>query len=654
MKLRTNFPALLGLLWLVGSAHAALLTNLVKTTVGSADTLPVAMRLINTNLAGLDADLVTTRAKVMADFSLVLIPDTQYLVTSGNSNTLCAMFERIEANRSNYNTLAVLGLGDIVDDDSIASQWTVAKAAYARLTNSPVLLGVGNHESWTSPNLNIFNTNFTRGFYTNKSWFSGGFYTNSEQQNAFILLTNGPLKILAITAQWGATTNHMAWVTNICGQFPEHMALFITHNYLMPDGRRGSVAAGDPYQPGSQPWYQPDGVTMWNDYLRFVPNLAFIGCGHQPLGPYETNTVSVGVYGNRVNQMLCCHQASAGLETRARYVFVGSDGYAFCRTWEENSQSWLKQYDASLTLRAGGVEPQKIIAGVGVSLSETNDGRSAVLNVTSAPSDFYSLSNRPNLWGVTNGPLLWLTCNDTNEPNRLLDYSGWGNSPTGFVRTTEAGLDKRSFDQTLTNAVVVNTSAFDTSGSNLTASCWFRTSSSTNGYGSARTLVAKFRGSADGEWMLDLVDGVNTLRWELVVEGVRRSTGATPPFTAWDGEWHHVVGRFDGTNAALFIDGLKAAQNAYPGAITNTTRKLFIGGHDYTGNIANDITTVQFPFAGDIDEVKVWRRALTDGELYAEHWAGLTKLALPRGRTVDVVSYTNTFRFKAGILETNW
>jgi hypothetical protein len=80
----------------------------------------------------------------------------------------------------------------------------------------------------------------------------------------------------------------------------------------------------------------------------------------------------------------------------------------------------------------------------------------------------------------------------------------------------------------------------------------------------------------------------------------------------WDGKWHLVVGTFDGTNIRLFVDGSEVGSGTrYPGPLEYMLRDsndLFIG--DYPGCQIHN-------FLGVIDDVMVWKRALTPAEVTA-------------------------------------
>src|SRR5262249_31924576 len=64
------------------------------------------------------------------------------------------------------------------------------------------------------------------------------------------------------------------------------------------------------------------------------------------------------------------------------------------------------------------------------------------------------------------------------------------------------------------------------------------------------------------------------------------------------GVWTHVAGVYDGSTLRLYLNGSLVASKAYSTPINNTTAPLRIGSG------AGD-----FPWIGDIDEVRVWNTA---------------------------------------------
>jgi hypothetical protein len=82
------------------------------------------------------------------------------------------------------------------------------------------------------------------------------------------------------------------------------------------------------------------------------------------------------------------------------------------------------------------------------------------------------------------------------------------------------------------------------------------------------------------------------------------------PAQVWDGNWHLVAGTYDGATVRLYVDGAEVT----PGTATTVTinyalpnQNFYIGA--YQGSC-------QFGFAGDIDEVRIFNRALSAGEIH--------------------------------------
>lgn len=79
----------------------------------------------------------------------------------------------------------------------------------------------------------------------------------------------------------------------------------------------------------------------------------------------------------------------------------------------------------------------------------------------------------------------------------------------------------------------------------------------------------------------------------------------------WDGKWHNVVGTFDGSMVRVYVDGRQVGDGSPDSAPIQ-----------YGMPSGNDLAIGNYPwctglgFAGNIDEVKVFDRALSPGELH--------------------------------------
>ncbi len=72
--------------------------------------------------------------------------------------------------------------------------------------------------------------------------------------------------------------------------------------------------------------------------------------------------------------------------------------------------------------------------------------------------------------------------------------------------------------------------------------------------------------------------------------------------------WTHMAATFDGTTVQMYINGALVASQAQTTALTATTGTLQIGGDSYPGEF----------FAGRIDEVRVYNRALSSAEIQTD------------------------------------
>lgn len=156
----------------------------------------------------------------------------------------------------------------------------------------------------------------------------------------------------------------------------------------------------------------------------------------------------------------------------------------------------------------------------------------------------------------------------------------------------------------------------------LTLEAWVRASATP---AAGASLIAKGVAGCDGPaFGLRVGPGGGI---ELVIAGGAGSAvSAEAPTTTWDDAWHHVAGTYDGTNLRLYVDGAETGTAAsaggtapgYEGVLDNGFRigasLPAVGGCDATP-----------PFAGAIDDVRLWDRALSAAEIAAR--AGGTTVA---------------------------
>jgi hypothetical protein len=91
---------------------------------------------------------------------------------------------------------------------------------------------------------------------------------------------------------------------------------------------------------------------------------------------------------------------------------------------------------------------------------------------------------------------------------------------------------------------------------------------------------------------------------EVFIGSDRNATGAALPLHAWS----HLATTYDGSLLRLYVNGVLASSTSVTGAMAASTGVLHLGGNSVWGEW----------FAGLIDEVRVYQRALTATEVTAD------------------------------------
>ncbi|MBF0433421.1 MAG: hypothetical protein HQK83_19240, partial [Fibrobacteria bacterium] len=99
---------------------------------------------------------------------------------------------------------------------------------------------------------------------------------------------------------------------------------------------------------------------------------------------------------------------------------------------------------------------------------------------------------------------------------------------------------------------------------------------------------------------------------------VTLESAADVPF----GSWYHITVTFDGVSGKIFINGDKAAEEDWSGFRMFSFRPFRLG----------KATSQGFFYKGEIDEVHLMNRALTEGEVAAEYYSGMYRYSSDGGK----------------------
>lgn len=173
--------------------------------------------------------------------------------------------------------------------------------------------------------------------------------------------------------------------------------------------------------------------------------------------------------------------------------------------------------------------------------------------------------------------------------------------PVGFV----PGRVGQAFNFNGAGYVEVETpAAFETPA--ITAATWVRAAGSP---GNFSYLLSKGASACDGASYGLFTGGSGGLQF-YISDGASFDVSPDAGPALWDGNWHLVAGTFDGATVRLYVDGVEIGTGTAASLAINydlaTSDKLYIGAYEGTCGLR---------FNGDIDDVQVFNRALTDIEL---------------------------------------
>ncbi len=210
----------------------------------------------------------------------------------------------------------------------------------------------------------------------------------------------------------------------------------------------------------------------------------------------------------------------------------------------------------------------------------------------------------------TEKPVLWYDFNDGTGTS-VYDRSGNGNH--GLMTNMDDKTDYVSgkygkaldFDGNNDYVKSGNNSSLQITGS-ITIGTWIKTTQSEDG-----AIFTKWDdNSVNQRAILFAVDNAGKLRLSLDSTGNWTTTGTVYSNTVInDGQWHHVVAVYNGSNISLFVNGILDNSGSYSSGIYNTPAEA---------EVASMGGGVEWYFDGEIDDLKVYNYARTPAQIHED------------------------------------
>jgi len=208
-------------------------------------------------------------------FTLVALPDTQFY-SRDFPDLFMSQTRWIVENRARLNILFVSHLGDITDSGYDDRQWENALAAL-NLLDGQVPFGVtpGNHDLYLNEKEEAPNSSFVRHlgprsrFFHNKPWYGGA---SPSGFSSWQKIKAGGRDIIFLNLDDNAMGEEAVWAQRVLDAHPATPAILVTHDYLLPEGRRRH-----PYFPDPR---RNTGEWLWQSIVRSNPQIFMVLCGH--------------------------------------------------------------------------------------------------------------------------------------------------------------------------------------------------------------------------------------------------------------------------------------------------------------------------------------------------------------------------------------
>ncbi|HWB77897.1 MAG TPA: metallophosphoesterase, partial [Nannocystaceae bacterium] len=292
------------------------------------------------------ADFYLRQVSMADDFTIVVLPDTQYYSDPDSGKGGEAQFfhdqtQWIRDNRELYNIVGVIHNGDIVNHGARDEEWAIADAAMARLeTAEPALpegmpygVTIGNHDLNTfeqTDDSGNFNKYFGVARFAGRDYY-GGHYLGDNDEN-WVTYWAGGLQFVVVNLQWDETPSPavLAWARSVFEAHPDAFGILNTHFLLDGQGEFGA-----------------QGEAIY-EALKSTTNVHLMTCGHVSNEQRRTDVFQ----GHPIHTMLADYQnePEGGAGYLRVWEFSPANDELTVRTYSPTKDMWLTEDRSEFTL----------------------------------------------------------------------------------------------------------------------------------------------------------------------------------------------------------------------------------------------------------------------------------------------------------------
>jgi len=247
---------------------------------------------------------------VKGSTTLAILPDTERY-SDDYPHYFEAQTRWIAENHRKRNIAYVLHLGDITQHNAPA-EWQVAKRCFRMLDGRvPYALLPGNHDyDDNAPKRDT--TRLTEYFplAAIRKWPTfGGVHKKGKLDNSYHLLRIGRRDWIILALEIGPRDEVVEWANKVLDRHADRLAIVVTHAYLFRNNARYDYTKGR--QRASPHGWGNDGEQLWQKLIRRHRNTMIVLSGHVSTGGLGY-LASEADYGNVVHQMMVDYEKMRG------------------------------------------------------------------------------------------------------------------------------------------------------------------------------------------------------------------------------------------------------------------------------------------------------------------------------------------------------
>ncbi|SHK39300.1 Concanavalin A-like lectin/glucanases superfamily protein, partial [Roseomonas rosea] len=260
-------------------------------------------------------------------YTIAILPDTQDYVFAGQGQAILnGMTQWLADNAATMDLRFVMSVGDVVASNG-ASQWAIAKDAFAKLNGVvPYSMLPGNHDQGSGGSANSYDSMQSDYFsldYMKQHSTLGGVYDQEPDKthNAWYSFEGADgTKWIVLALEFGARDDVLRWADEVLDAHSDHRAILTTHHYTNMGTRADNYSGplfgegtGKDYGIGGSAENANDGEDMWQGLISKHANVSFVFSGHV-FGDGAETIVSYNEAGEPVYQMFVNYQNGVSLE----------------------------------------------------------------------------------------------------------------------------------------------------------------------------------------------------------------------------------------------------------------------------------------------------------------------------------------------------